>query len=249
MIVTDLDGTLLKRDKTISEYTASIFRRCREKGIKIVIATARPIRSVKMLDLNINADAAVYHNGAITTIDDVLFQQTGIKPETVRNVICSVLQIADTQIAVEINDTQYANFDPSKIWPDCEAVLSDFTDLPNLPADKIILQKTDNIPLSAMTRLFDDDLYWEISENEIYMIMNRNARKQNAVSALSAHFGIKLSEIAAFGNDYNDIEMLCACGIGATVSNAIEEAKAAADYICMSNDEDGVARWIEEHIL
>jgi hydroxymethylpyrimidine pyrophosphatase-like HAD family hydrolase len=53
MIVTDLDGTLLRSDKTISGYTASIFKRCRDKGIKIVFATARPVRAVKKW-LNIN---------------------------------------------------------------------------------------------------------------------------------------------------------------------------------------------------
>ena len=46
MIVTDLDDTLLRRDKTISEYTASVFYRCRKADIKIIYATARPVRAV-----------------------------------------------------------------------------------------------------------------------------------------------------------------------------------------------------------
>ena len=54
MIVTDLDNTLLRRDKTVSEYTASVFSKCRNAGIKIVFATARPARAVaKWLEENV----------------------------------------------------------------------------------------------------------------------------------------------------------------------------------------------------
>jgi hydroxymethylpyrimidine pyrophosphatase-like HAD family hydrolase len=55
--------------------------------------------------------------------------------------------------------------------------------------------------------------------------------------------------IAAFGDDHNDVEMLRRCGFGVAVANAIEEAKAAAGCICGTNDNDGVANWIEERVL
>lgn len=55
--------------------------------------------------------------------------------------------------------------------------------------------------------------------------------------------------IAAFGDDMNDLEMVRNCGIGVAVRNAVEEVKRSADYICGSNDDDGVAKWIEEFIL
>ena len=58
-----------------------------------------------------------------------------------------------------------------------------------------------------------------------------------------------MHEIAAFGDDHNDIAMLSACGAGIAVGNAIDEVKRAADHIALSNEEDGVARWIEENIL
>jgi len=53
----------------------------------------------------------------------------------------------------------------------------------------------------------------------------------------------------AFGDDYNDIEMLRECGIGVAVDNAIYEAKVAADYACGGCDEDGVAKWLEVNVL
>lgn len=249
MIVTDLDGTLLRKDKTISEYTASIFQRCSNNGIKIVFATARPIRAVKMLKLSFHSDASVYHNGAVITIGNELIQETGISYVSAKVLLQSAIRMKGMRIAAEINDVLYANFDTSTVWPGVQAIRTDFTHLPQKPVDKIIFITADSSRISEIEKLLDEDLYWEISENEVLMVMNKNARKKNAVVSLAAHFGIPLSEIVAFGDDYNDIEMLRDCGVGVAVENAIDEVKAVADFICQSNDEDGVAKWIEDFFM
>ena len=77
------------------------------------------------------------------------------------------------------------------------------------------------------------------------MFMHSEANKWEG---LNAHFGISTAGILAFGDDYNDIEMLKNAGIGVAVGNAIDEVKAVADYICDTNDNDGVAKWVEENI-
>lgn len=58
-----------------------------------------------------------------------------------------------------------------------------------------------------------------------------------------------MSEIVAFGDDLNDIDMLTECGYGIAVDNAVQEVKKIADFICESNDNDGVAKYIEKYIL
>lgn len=60
---------------------------------------------------------------------------------------------------------------------------------------------------------------------------------------------IPLADIVSFGDDLNDREMLQICGTGVAVSNAIQEVKEVADEVTLSNDEDGVAAWIERNIL
>ena len=62
-------------------------------------------------------------------------------------------------------------------------------------------------------------------------------------------FNVSLNEVAAFGDDRNDIEMLRICGIKVAVTNALDEVKAVADYVCGDCDEDGVAKWLEEYVL
>jgi hydroxymethylpyrimidine pyrophosphatase-like HAD family hydrolase len=69
------------------------------------------------------------------------------------------------------------------------------------------------------------------------------------VTDLAEHWRITRSEIAAFGDDLNDIDMLNYAGISVAVGNAIDEAKASADYICGDGDDDGVAKWLEENVL
>jgi len=58
-----------------------------------------------------------------------------------------------------------------------------------------------------------------------------------------------MSEVIAFGDDNNDIEMLRECGTGVAVANAIDECKSSADHICGSCDDDGLAKWLEENVL
>ena len=64
---------------------------------------------------------------------------------------------------------------------------------------------------------------------------------------MSAISGIDLSDMVAFGDDKNDIDMLKICGKGIAVSNAIKDVLDLADEVTASNDEDGVAKWIEKN--
>jgi hypothetical protein len=89
------------------------------------------------------------------------------------------------------------------------------------------------------------ELYCQSSDDRIVLVMNRGATKLNAVGALAAHWGLSLSEVAAFGDDYNDIQLLCGCGLGVAGRNAVDEGRAVADAVSGSNDEDGVAAYLE----
>ena len=79
--------------------------------------------------------------------------------------------------------------------------------------------------------------------------MNKNATKLNAIKQLSDLWNIDLSEMTAFGDDYNDIEMIKYCGVGVAMANAIAEVLEAADVITETNDNDGVAQYISKHVL
>ena len=91
--------------------------------------------------------------------------------------------------------------------------------------------------------------FYSSSNDDLHQIMCKESTKASAIIYLSKLLGFELKDITAFGDDYNDIDMLQRCGTGVAVSNAIHDVKTTADYICDSNDNDGVAKWIEENVL
>ena len=87
------------------------------------------------------------------------------------------------------------------------------------------------------------------TDSALVTFQHIDARKETALSAVMEQLNVLPGEVAAFGDDRNDIEMLRVCGIKVAVANALDEVKAVADYICSDCDDDGVATWLEENVL
>jgi len=86
MVVTDLDGTLLRDDKTISTRTINAFARLRENGIKIVYATGRGVSGVKMTSF-MRFDASVRNNGAVAHIQGKQIYEKLLSADSTRNIL------------------------------------------------------------------------------------------------------------------------------------------------------------------
>lgn len=245
MIVTDLDGTLLKDDKQISKHTKTVIEQLKNRNILFVIATARPIRAVKTFLPEVTYDAAVFHNGAVVMDGDLLLEEFGIKkPKKIAQAILK--DKPNCKIAVESKDKMYSNFNAEEIWPGIDYIeTSDFNELDHSYAEKIIIDAYSIGDLNSLKKYLTDDLYMILSENRIITIHNIQSTKLNGIKTLAERYGISLNQIAAFGDDYNDIEMLESCGIGIAVENALPEVKKSANDITGSNEQDGVAVWIE----
>ena len=82
-----------------------------------------------------------------------------------------------------------------------------------------------------------------------YAFLPEKSGKVQAILELVKSLNMDLRDIVCFGDDKNDIGMLQMCGTGVAVSNAVMEVKEYADCITLSNDEDGVADWIEKNVL
>ena len=102
---------------------------------------------------------------------------------------------------------------------------------------------------SAIINKYRELVIYHVSGENLYDIGAAGCTKGNGVKDLASFFFVQAAEIVAFGDDFNDVEMLREYGIGVAVANAIDEAKAAADYTCDTNDNDGVAKWLEENVL
>ena len=80
-------------------------------------------------------------------------------------------------------------------------------------------------------------------------VMEKGINKGKAITFMAEKLGIPVEEVMAFGDGANDIAMIEAAGIGVAMANGIPEIREAADIVAVSNDEDGVAKIIEEYIL
>ena len=98
-----------------------------------------------------------------------------------------------------------------------------------------------------------EDTYHTIAHsgviNRLVQVMSISANKWNGVKTMLEYFGISPQDAVYFGDDNDDIEAMKNCGVGVAVANAIDAVKAVADVVVESNDEDGVAQYIEREIL
>jgi Cof subfamily protein (haloacid dehalogenase superfamily) len=251
LVITDLDNTLLRRDKTVSDRTVQAFRRLRELGIRTSFATARPKRAVfQYLDIleKIEFDAMVIHNGADIYCGGTLAANYGISPETAGELAREFTRMG-LRVGVELDDRNYSNYDAGAEWEGMQYVLTDFNSLPDKPADKIIIHKPSKADIKQVQSIIPENLYIEMNEGILGLIMSREATKLRAMRFLSEKYGVAPSEIAAFGDDLNDIEMLRESGFGVAVSNALDEVKAVANHICGDCDDCGVAQWLERRVI
>lgn len=245
-IVVDLDRTLLHTDKTLSSYTAEVLKECKKNAIRIMVATARPLRTTKQYCEMIDFDAMVVSNGARVIYGN---QRTeyGICQKSAERLLNALNRYPALRITLETGDCAYSN----KPIEDYETVLSD--DLVGIAKAegvlKILVHIDNKETLAVVKKELTEDLYYTIANGYLMQIMNKSATKWNGIKAMLDIGNCSPNETAYFGDDYDDIEPIKMCGIGIAVSNGIDEVKAAADHVAESNDTDGVARFIEQMLL
>jgi Cof subfamily protein (haloacid dehalogenase superfamily) len=248
MVVLDLDGTLLRDDKTISEYTISTLKKCKEKGLKIIYATARGSSAEKLIPADI-FDGFVRMGGAVAFAGNTLLYSKCVSTSKARDFL-NILDKSNIRVAAELSHKHYSNFKVDEVWDWLTYYeICDFNTL-DIEAEKMYaLPKTkdemelivNNIPTGMRIVPARDDNFT--------MIMHEEAVKSKAVFAISEYWKIAKVEIIAFGDDLIDLEILEHCGYGIAMGNALEEVQRVAKHICDTNENDGVAKWLEENIV
>ncbi len=266
VIATDLDGTLLRSDATLSGRTRDALRAARAAGIRVVLATARPVRVIDEIFSGIGTgdllDAAICGNGAVrydlTTRHAVL--TSPLLPELAASVMTEVERLLPgTFFAAETGyrvlhehgyhyrptlDTQRYPV-RSRVELAAEPVVKLMALLPegDAAAAWSILRPTLG-ELVACTwsagRGGADQSYPAILE-----IAAPGVSKAVALAQLCRQWNVIPSEVAAFGDAPNDLEMLVWAGTGYAMANAHADVLAAVPHRVKSNDEDGVACFLE----
>ena len=244
-IIMDLDDTLLRYDKTISDFTINTLKKCSAVGIKLIFATGRGTSSQKLVPDNLFAGRIMY-NGAIAVIGSETVYSQLIEPHLYCPFLLEMSRL-NLRAAAEIGGVHNANFNVSSMW-ERNFVISDFADM-NTAAEKLYVILNSSDDEEKINRNLPAELYAHFTKDSLALIMNKKASKAAALSCALERLDINFNDVIAFGDDINDKEMLERCGMGIAMANAGDEVKRVADDVCGDCDADGLANYLALHIL
>jgi len=262
LLSVDLDGTLLTTDKRLTPCTLSTVQRCTQAGVAVVICTARPPRSARPFydELRLDTELIAY-NGAMVTHPptDAVVSHRAMPPALAAELLRTVLEVDDEAvITFEKADQWYTDPRGAEIITDTAAagfvpdVVCDLWECVAGPVTKMLVSKSPET-LRQIESALEEQLPTQVSvtktDDYLLQIAVAGVSKSAALEDILRRRGLTRDDLVAIGDAPNDVDMLQFAALGIAVDNAPSEVKAAAQVVAPSNDEDGVAVAIEEHVL
>lgn len=253
LLLFDLDGTLLNNDKTISKRTLSALKRCSELGLIIGISTARSEHNLMSFLSDLHPDIIISSGGALIKSGDRYISKAVFSPAETRFMIDLAKEICgkDCEITIDTLDGHYWNYkiDPKKqdsSWGD--SIYTDFKNF-NKESLKMCVEIFDENKAGILKEALPQCDCIRFSDGYWYKLTQKGVTKEEAIGKVCSLYNINIENIIAFGDDFSDIGMIELCGLGIAMGNAIDEVKEKADIIIESNDNDGIAKFLEKEFL
>lgn len=258
MIALDLDNTLLNSSKRISAKNQKILHELHQRQIKVVVCTGRPINAVwpyiDQLGLTEPDDYTITFNGGmvIRNRDRQVLSKTGLKLADFDPIHDYAgkhdlpLDILDFKQVYELTDLGKSSYQEVLNAP-LQFVDKDFSDLSDQEYSKAIMsesvQRLDQARTDFPTSITDK---YKIvrSQPQIMEFLPKQMSKAYGLNILLKHFDLDFSNLMAFGDAENDLEMLQEAQVGVAMENGSAAIKKAADATTLDNDSDGVAAYL-----
>ena len=261
LLVLDLDGTLTNQKKEITPHTRDTLLRAQAEGLKIVLASGRPTYGIAPLANELELEKyegfiLSYNGGQIIDwktremmYENVLDPQ--VYPylhECARKNGFVILSYKEEYIVSEdagdpyVQHEAFLNKMPSITVPN-------FLDVINFPVPKCLIVGNPE-PLSALEKKMKKALEGKMnvfrSEPFFLELVPNGIDKARSLAVLLDELGMAREEMIAIGDGFNDLSMIQFAGLGVAMANAQEVVRQAADYITLSNEEDGVAAVVDK---
>jgi Cof subfamily protein (haloacid dehalogenase superfamily) len=252
LVATDLDGTLLRDDGTVSAYTAGVLARVRALGVPVVLVTARPPRWVAQVARSVGLGGlAICGNGALVYDLDAgtIVRQTALEAVVAHRLI-GALREAAPGICFAVEAGEVYGHEPAYAIhnPFAEDAAARHDDALILCAGGVtkLIALHPALPLadllSLARRIAGEAAVVTHSGAPFVEIAASGITKARALADLCAGLGVVPGAVIAFGDMPNDLPMLAWAGYRVAVANAHPEVLALADEVAGANNEDGVAR-------
>ena len=268
VIAMDLDGTALNHQKQLTERTRAAIQNAAKSGIQIVVATGRTFSSLAPEVLAMpEITCAITSNGAVVNQipDGAVLLHNYPNPETVSEIAGMIQEEKiDTEVCTGgqayIGQSYYDRVLEGKTNRDVQYVKTTRHPVPDIY--QFLLQHRvaiENINLNFKT--LEEKQQWQqrfqklpgVTPTSSFLfnveLGGATTSKAHALQALLDEWQMTSQQVMAFGDSENDLGMIQMAGIGVAMANGMEEVKQAADLLAESNEEDGVAKIIEQLIV
>ena len=264
MIVLDLDGTLTNSKKEVSKRNIEVLQKAMQMGIIVVLASGRPTRGVmpiaEMLELEKNNGCILSFNGGRiidVTTGECLFQMD--IPEGWLEKIYHLSRKCDVGLLtyegfdklITEDDNPYIQLE-LRINQMQRVTPESITKYVTFPVPKYLLTGEPEVIEKAeplFKQMLGENLNVFRSDPYFLEILPPKIDKAYCLEKLIEKLNISKEEVIACGDGYNDINMIKFAGLGVAMENANDQAKAVADYITLSTDNDGIAHAVAEFIF
>lgn len=258
-VISDLDGTLLNDEKQLDSEIIPVIQQLKEKGILFTIASGRNMHIVKDLIEKMNIQIPyICNNGAeIYNKYSCIYQQY-INNDDHNNVIAMLIQekisfLAYTQEALYCfrETVELINF--AKRLNGCCKILyiNSKEEVKGIISKIVCIPNSDKEGEALISRIntMSKTLFCTQSENEVYTITSNKATKGEALKVLLSTLNISEKNIVVFGDNYNDLSMFEVAHYSVAMENASIDVKNKANFITISNEENGVSYFLKKHLL
>lgn len=265
LIALDLDDTLLDADSKISPRNMRAIREAAGRGVMVTIATGRMFRTglpyVRALALNVDWPMINCHGALIKTTESKKVIYHRPLDSELAAAIAGEAEAGGYHVNVCIGDrlyiqeeNEFSRYYRTIADVDLEAVgrMTPFLEHSREAPTKLTVINWDGElqEIEAYLRAkYGEKIVALQSSGYFLEITDRRATKGQALQRLAERQGVRREEIIAFGDSFNDLDMIRYAGLGVAVANARPEVRRAADLVTAANIEDGVARVIEQYIL
>jgi hypothetical protein len=260
LVATDLDGTVVRSDDTVSDYTHQVLERVRMAGVPVVGATGRGPRLLDLTRRNLPTAGHLVMAGGGRVVDltngwPVTLADHRLDGPSVATLLAELELVAGPlRVMVEALDHPYAplwgDLDPNWPWPQ-RVVAKPRAEALSGSIIKAFAQADDGADpdgLLALARRLVPETRASLTQAGLGFveICPPGVDKATGLAVVAAEIGVDPADVLVFGDMPNDLPMFTWAGWGrVAVGNAHPSVKALADEVTLTNDEDGVAVWLD----
>jgi Cof subfamily protein (haloacid dehalogenase superfamily) len=259
-LISDVDGTLVTTDKTLTAATEAAVAALHERGIAFAIISGRPPRGMRFFvePLKLVAPMGGFNGGLISGPDLAPVEGHTLAPETARQaqailaakgvdvwVFSGLDWLLTNSAGPHIGLEEHTVKFPPTVVPSVEGALASAYKVVGVSEDHELLKRCETEMQAALGEGAS------VSRSQPYYldVTHPQANKGVAVRQMAALMGVPMEEVAVIGDNYNDIAMFAQTGFSIAMGNAPDDVKRQARFVTGANDADGLAEAIHKHIL